>query len=115
MLLYYIRHGDPIYAPDSLPPLGERRAEAVGRRLAVYGPDAVYTSPSNRARLTGEADLRDAQAGADGASLRGRRLGGAGLWGFHRDRRLDVGLLPSGDGHLYREGIGTRYQNWLPI
>ncbi len=52
MLLYYIRHGDPIYDPDSLTPLGERQAEAIGRRLAVYGLDAVYTSPSNRARLT---------------------------------------------------------------
>ncbi len=52
MLLYYIRHGDPIYDPDSLTPLGERQAEAVGKRLAVYGLDAIYTSPSNRARLT---------------------------------------------------------------
>ncbi len=52
MLLYYIRHGDPIYDPDSLTPLGERQAEAIGRRLCVYGLDAIYTSPSNRARLT---------------------------------------------------------------
>ncbi len=52
MLLYYIRHGDPIYDPDSLTPLGERQAEAIGRRLAVYGLDKIYTSPANRARLT---------------------------------------------------------------
>ncbi len=52
MLLYYIRHGDPIYDPDSLTPLGERQAEAIGRRLAVYGLDEIYTSPSNRAQLT---------------------------------------------------------------
>ncbi len=52
MLLFYIRHGDPIYDPDSLTPLGERQAEAIGRRLAIYGLDEIYVSPSNRARLT---------------------------------------------------------------
>ncbi len=52
MLLYYIRHGDPIYDPDSLTPLGQRQAEAIGRRMALYGLDAIYTSPSTRAQLT---------------------------------------------------------------
>lgn len=33
MLLFYIRHGDPIYIPDSLTDLGKRQAEAVARRL----------------------------------------------------------------------------------
>ena len=37
MILYYIRHGDPIYNPDSLTPLGERQAEAIGHRLAGRG------------------------------------------------------------------------------
>ena len=32
MLFFYIRHGDPIYSPDSLTPLGRRQAEALGRR-----------------------------------------------------------------------------------
>lgn len=52
MLLYYIRHGDPIYNPDSLTPLGEEQAESVARRLALFGVDEVYSSPSNRAILT---------------------------------------------------------------
>ena len=52
MLLYYIRHGDPIYNPDSLTPLGERQAEALSKRLAVYGLDEIYSSPSVRAKLT---------------------------------------------------------------
>lgn len=52
MLLFYVRHGDPIYNPDSLTPLGERQAEAVAKRLALYGVDSVYTSSSNRAILT---------------------------------------------------------------
>ncbi len=52
MLLYYIRHGDPIYDPDSLTPLGHRQAEAIGKRFSVYGLDEIYVSPSNRARLT---------------------------------------------------------------
>ncbi len=52
MLLYYVRHGDPIYDPDSLTPLGERQAEAVARRLAIHGIDEIYASTSNRAVLT---------------------------------------------------------------
>ncbi len=52
MLLFYVRHGDPIYSPDSLTPLGERQAEAVAKRLALYGVDEIYSSTSNRAILT---------------------------------------------------------------
>ena len=33
MLLFYIRHGDPVYDPDSLTPLGLKQAEAVAKRL----------------------------------------------------------------------------------
>ena len=46
MILYYVRHGDPIYNPNQLTPLGERQAEAVAKRLAVYGIDRIYSSPS---------------------------------------------------------------------
>ena len=52
MLLFFIRHGDPIYDPDSLTPLGKRQAEAVSRRLALYGIDRVYASSSTRAIQT---------------------------------------------------------------
>ena len=52
MIFFYVRHGDPIYNPDSLTPLGERQAEAVGKRLALYGVDKIYASTSNRAILT---------------------------------------------------------------
>ena len=52
MLLYYVRHGDPIYDPDSLTPLGERQAEAVAKRLARYGLDEIYVSTSQRAKST---------------------------------------------------------------
>ena len=52
MIIYYIRHGDPIYNPDSLTPLGIRQAEAVGRRLALNGIDEIYSSPSIRAIQT---------------------------------------------------------------
>ena len=54
MIFYYIRHGDPIYNPDSLTPLGERQAEAVGKRLALHGIDRIFCSPSNRAKLTAQ-------------------------------------------------------------
>ena len=52
MLFYYVRHGDPIYNPDSLTPLGSRQAEAVAKRLALYGVDKIFSSTSNRAIMT---------------------------------------------------------------
>ena len=52
MLLFFVRHGDPIYSPDSLTPLGARQAEAIAKRLALYGLDKIFASTSERARLT---------------------------------------------------------------
>ena len=52
MLFFYIRHGDPTYVPNSLTPLGERQAEAIAKRLAIYGLDKIYSSPSTRAVMT---------------------------------------------------------------
>jgi probable phosphoglycerate mutase len=52
MLLYIIRHGDPIYETDSLTPRGVLQAEALARRLAVNGLDEIYSSPLGRAKLT---------------------------------------------------------------
>ena len=54
MLFFYIRHGDPIYDPDQLTPLGHRQAEAVAKRLALYGIDKIYASTSNRAIQTAQ-------------------------------------------------------------
>lgn len=52
MILYIVRHGDPIYNTDSLTPKGLRQAEAVGKRLAVFGLDEIYASPLKRAQQT---------------------------------------------------------------
>jgi len=52
MLLYFIRHGQPTYNPDALTPLGQRQAEAVGRRLALHGLDSIYASTHVRAWQT---------------------------------------------------------------
>ena len=54
MLLYYVRHGDPIYEPDSLTPLGHKQAEALADRLCLYGFDEIYSSTSTRAIMTAE-------------------------------------------------------------
>ena len=54
MIFYYIRHGDPIYDPDSLTPLGQRQAEAVAKRLAAHGIDEIYASTSQRAIETAQ-------------------------------------------------------------
>ena len=52
MLFFYIRHGDPIYKPDSLTVLGEKQAEALAKRLSLYCDDKIYSSTSNRAIQT---------------------------------------------------------------
>ena len=52
MLLFYVRHGDPIYNPDSLTELGEKQAEALVSRMKVCNPEKIYASSSNRAIMT---------------------------------------------------------------
>lgn len=52
MLFFYIRHGVPIYDPDSLTELGKKQAEALSKRLSIYGIDKIYSSTSNRAIQT---------------------------------------------------------------
>ena len=52
MILYYIRHGHPIYNPDSLTPLGIQQAEALAKRFAKLEFDEIYSSTSNRAIMT---------------------------------------------------------------
>lgn len=52
MLFIYVRHGAPTYSPDALTPLGKRQAEAVGKRIAAYGVDKIFSSTSNRAYET---------------------------------------------------------------
>lgn len=54
MILYYVRHGDPIYNPDSLTELGSKQAEALSKRFARYGLDEIYSSSSKRAMQTAE-------------------------------------------------------------
>ena len=54
MILYYVRHGDPIYDPDSLTELGHKQAAALAKRFAVYGLDEIYSSPSRRAMQTAQ-------------------------------------------------------------
>ena len=54
MILLIIRHGDPIYKPDSLTELGRKQAEALAPRLAAGGVDEIYCSPLNRARQTAQ-------------------------------------------------------------
>ena len=54
MLLFIIRHGDPIYNPDSLTPKGHLQAQSLARRFAVHGLDKIFVSPMIRARQTAQ-------------------------------------------------------------
>ena len=54
MLLFIVRHGDPIYNPDSLTPKGHLQAHALAKRFAVNGLDKIYSSPLIRAQQTAQ-------------------------------------------------------------
>lgn len=58
MLLYIIRHGDPIYVTDTLTERGRLQAEAVGKRMVAAGIDRVFSSPMGRAKETAEPTCR---------------------------------------------------------
>ena len=52
MLLYIVRHGDPIYETATHTPRGRLQAEAVGKRIAASGINRIYSSTLGRARET---------------------------------------------------------------
>ena len=54
MLLYIIRHGDPIYETDSLTERGRKQAEAVGKRMYNAKINKIFSSPMGRAMQTAE-------------------------------------------------------------
>lgn len=58
MVLYIIRHGDPIYSTDSLTERGKLQAEAVAKRMQQAGINKVFSSPMGRAKMTAEPTCR---------------------------------------------------------
>lgn len=58
MLLYIVRHGDPVYVTDSLTERGKRQAEAVGKRIYDSHIDRIFSSPMGRALETAEPACR---------------------------------------------------------
>ena len=100
MILYYLRHGDPIYSPDNLTPLGHEQARALAKRLATYGLDEIYSSDSNRAMLTAQptCDLLKkekticpwANEGVAWGELTVINEEGNRRWGFHHAPTVDL-------------------------
>ena len=58
MILYIVRHGDPIYETDSLTERGKLQAEAVGKRMLAAGIDRIFSSPMGRAKETADPACR---------------------------------------------------------
>ena len=58
MLLYIVRHGDPIYETDSLTERGKLQAEAVGKRMFDAKIDKIFSSPYGRAKETADPACR---------------------------------------------------------
>ena len=100
MLFFYVRHGDPIYNPDSLTPLGHEQARAVAKRFSIYGLDRIYASSSNRARQTAEPTcqlLKKEMTICDWANeghawqeLTVLNEQGNRLWGFQDKKTVDL-------------------------
>ncbi len=128
MLLYYIRHGDPVYNPDSLTPLGERQAEAVGKRLSGVEMDEIIASTSNRAYLTAlplsemtKKEIRQEDFLNEGYAWKYftmEREGGGHMWAYQNDGirakfvSREVAMLgdawythPCFDGYRFGEGV----------
>ena len=58
MTFYYLRHGEPIYTPDSLTEKGHKQAEALAEKLGEIKFDRIFTSTSIRAMQTAEPTVR---------------------------------------------------------
>jgi 2,3-bisphosphoglycerate-dependent phosphoglycerate mutase len=92
--IYFVRHGDALpdqdeivmgdYDAQALSDLGRRQAVALARRMAIYKPTAIYSSPTGRAvqtaRPTADAlgleiqldnDLREVELGPVGGEVEG--------------------------------------------
>ena len=52
MTFYYVRHGEPIYRPDSLTKKGELQAKALSEKLGQIKIDRIFASTSIRAIQT---------------------------------------------------------------
>ena len=98
MILYYVRHGDPIYDPDSLTELGHKQAKALAKRFAMYGLDEIYSSPSTRAMQTAQPTCEalglemkicdwahEARAWEDTVVFSDE---GKAYWGFHHPKTM---------------------------
>jgi 2,3-bisphosphoglycerate-dependent phosphoglycerate mutase len=90
--VYFVRHGDALpgqdevvlgdYDAQALSELGRRQAQALARRMALYKPTAIYSSPTGRAvqtaqptaealglTITLDDDLREVELGPIGGDL----------------------------------------------
>jgi probable phosphoglycerate mutase len=108
MLLYVIRHADPIYNPDSLTELGHKQAEALAERLAVNGIDKAFSSPHGRARMTAEptCKLMGIEYGVEEWMSEG--LAWMDLSGEREDRGPGVK-----DWTIYRHNVLLRYDEHI--
>ena len=105
MILYYIRHGDPIYDPDSLTPLGHEQAKALAKRLTMYGLNEIYVSTSNRAKQTAQPTCNAlgisptlcpwAEEGNCWKNYALKCEDGVYRWGFHDDHTIEKFHLQS--------------------
>lgn len=59
MRLIFIRHGDPDYERDNLTEKGQREAELLSKRVALWNVKDFYSSPLGRAKATADIALKE--------------------------------------------------------
>lgn len=99
MLLYLIRHGDPIYVTDTLTDRGREQAEAVSKRIAASGITRIFSSPMGRARETAAPACRLLGMEAQ-IEPWAREIEGARLTRYPDGERKSISRLPS---YVFRE------------
>lgn len=99
MLLFILRHGDPIYNPDSLTEKGHIQAAALAKRLALYGLDKIYSSPMIRAQQTAKpteillgkkAEIEDWASEHELYKQYSIAVGDGRHWIFHGPKRCEL-------------------------
>lgn len=116
MLLFIVRHGDPIYDPDSLTEKGKMQAEALVKRFTKHGLDKIYSSPLIRARQTAQPT-----ANALGLPVNIEEWTSEALAykDFHiqgnEDKSWGWAMYNVDPTELYNDSTASMYENWAEI
>jgi broad specificity phosphatase PhoE len=98
MRVFFIRHGDPDYARDTLTEIGHQQAQALARKLSETRLERLYVSPMGRAQATARyiAETQQLQRVTLDwmRELNGNWVGNRWAWNMPGAETLDTDALP---------------------